>query len=135
MTIFIYQQTWCSRGGSTNTFVTDSFSHNFPSNLQNIINHKPPKLGSWHFKRMFTSHLMSDVTCHVSPFTCHMSHVTCHMSHVMCHMSQEYKNIWSLSWRKIMYGIAQTQWSRGCSINSLIHWLFEWSFSSKSSNH
>ena len=41
----LFEQTRCSRGCSTNIFVThsfiDSFSHPFPPNLQNIITPKP----------------------------------------------------------------------------------------------
>ena len=41
-----YQQTRCSRGGFTNTFVIQSVSDPFPPNLQDIINLKPLELGS-----------------------------------------------------------------------------------------
>ena len=54
----------------------------FPPNLQNIINPKPLKIGTWNFKRWFTS-------LHWSPVMCHMSCVMCHMSHAMCHMSHK----------------------------------------------
>ena len=45
-----------------------------------MITPKPLELESWHFKRMFTPH-------HVSCITCHMAHVMCHVSHVTCHLS------------------------------------------------
>jgi hypothetical protein len=64
-----------------------SLSQPFLPNLQNIINHKKEKLGSWNFEEMFTSPNMSLVTCHVSCVMCHVSHVTWHMSHVMGHLS------------------------------------------------
>ena len=63
-----------------------SLSQPFPPNLQDIINHKPEKLSSWNFERMFTFHNMSHVVCHVSRVTCHMSCVMCHISRVTCHM-------------------------------------------------
>ena len=53
-------------------------SDHFPSNLENIINHKS------NFERMFTPHNMSHVTCHMSYVICHMSTVMCHMSCVTC---------------------------------------------------
>ena len=52
-----------------------------PPNLQNILNQKWLKLGTWHFERRFI-HLTPTVICHVSHVTCHISRVMCHVSHV-----------------------------------------------------
>ena len=49
-----------------------------PPNLQNILNQKWLKLGTWHFERRFI-HLTPTVICHVSHVTCHISRVTCHL--------------------------------------------------------
>ena len=73
-----FMQTRCSRGCSTNTFVSHSLiqsaSDPFPPNLQNTFITKPYELGPWNFDRMFIS--------------LHVSHVTCNMSRVTCNMSQ-----------------------------------------------
>ena len=45
----------------------------FSSNLLNIINPKPLKLGTWHFEQRYTSLQMSHVMCQVSHVKCHMS--------------------------------------------------------------
>ena len=87
-----FKQTWCSRGYSTNTFVIDwvsqSVSHSFALNFQNIINHKPEELRSWNFAIILTPHNyhMSCVMCHMSHVIYHMSGVTCDMWHVICHV-------------------------------------------------
>ena len=39
----------------------------------------PLELGNWNFERMFTTHNMSQVMCHVSRVTYHVSRVTCHV--------------------------------------------------------
>ena len=75
--IIIFNRPGVSRGCSTISLVTHSFSQPFSPNLQNIINHKPEELGSWNFGRMFTPHNMSHVTCRMAHVTCHMSRVTC----------------------------------------------------------
>ena len=56
------EQTQCSRGCSTNTFVTHSFIQSlnlFKKYLHNILTPKPYKLGSYNFEGRFTSsHLL-----------------------------------------------------------------------------
>ena len=42
---------------------------------------KTEELESLNFKRMFTPHHVSHVTCNVPRVTCHIACVTCHMSH------------------------------------------------------
>ena len=43
----------------------------------------PLELGNWNFERMFTTHNMSQVMCHVSRVTYHVSRVTCHVFFVV----------------------------------------------------
>ena len=65
--------TWCSRGYSTNTSVTEYFINWLgdpcPENLQNIITFKCLELGTWHFETMFTNHCVSCVAdmSHMTP--------------------------------------------------------------------
>ena len=61
-------------------------SHPFPPNLKNTFTPKPYELLTWLFEKMFTSLLVSHVTCHLSCVTCHMSHVTCQMLHLIFHI-------------------------------------------------
>ena len=42
----------------------------FPPNLQNTINSKPKRLGSWNFERMIIPHQVSGVRCQVSGVRC-----------------------------------------------------------------
>ena len=85
-----FLQTRCSQGSSTNSFVTDKLinwaSDAFPPDCQNSKNPTPLQLQSWFFKRMFTTHHVSCVTCHLSYVTCHVSPVTCHKPCVTSHM-------------------------------------------------
>ena len=48
--------------------------------LQNTLNLKPDKLGSWHFESMFISHHAPHVACHMSRVSCQVSHVRCQVS-------------------------------------------------------
>ena len=54
------------------------FSHPFPPNLQNIINHKAAR----ELKFLNNVHHPMCVMCHMSLVTCHVSHVIYRMSHV-----------------------------------------------------
>ena len=68
----------------TPLWLTQSVSHHFPPNLQNMINPKPQELGGWNLERILNPHNMSLVTCHVSHVTCHLSRFTFRMSHLTC---------------------------------------------------
>ena len=85
-------QTWCSRGCYTNSFVLNLLFHQLS---QRCISSKSSKYHNTKtvrarklkfFKRMFISHKVSCVTCHMSRVMCHMSTVTCHRSSVMSHL-------------------------------------------------
>ena len=67
----------------------------FPPNLQDIINPKPLKLGTWNFGSMFPSTI-----CHMSHVRCQVSDVRCHVSHVMCQMSHVFFS-WT-NWRSLL---------------------------------
>ena len=75
--------------------------------------------------------LLSCVMGHVSCFTCYVSHVMAHMSGVICQVSTVICHMSHVSIfnRPGVAGVVlQTPLS-------LIHWLSEWAFSSKPSNH
>ena len=55
-------------------------SNPIPPDIQNTINLKPSKLGTWNFYTMFT-------TCHMSYITCHMSHLTSFFFYIKKHPS------------------------------------------------
>ena len=83
-------QTRCSRGCSTNSFVTDSFINSVSEwsfSSRSSKNHNSQTVRARQLTFWDIVHHPLCVTCHMSCFTCHLSGVTCHVSHVICHMS------------------------------------------------
>ena len=103
-------RTLCSRDCSTNTFVADQLIHSIIHKdtdrlwkyLQNTVSPKPQELRGWTFKRMFTPHTVSHVTCQMSPVILHVSYVTCHMSCVMLFFYFFYKVVELVGWGSVI---------------------------------